>query len=297
MNRINKIQFLQEYFYADRLNRKIMKKILFISDGNQFPEGAFKFIESLQATERVIVKGMFFTEVDAQLMIPVSYIPVAGPYVLMEEEEELAVNKNSDRFAERCKSLGIRHKEEKSFAGWDKDLFVKESRFADLVVISDQFFCRGVMERQPNLYMDEALRASECPVLVIPEAFSSVERIVVAYDGKKESAFALKQFSNLFPEYDELPIEFVYIKDEETDEIPDMDLLKEYTNAHYDASNITKLHFHPGKSFNAWLKNKKNTLLISGSFSRSGASMLLRRSFVEKIIKNNTGPVFIAHNS
>ena len=121
--------------------------------------------------------------------------------------------------------------------------------------------------------------------------------IIVAFDGKKESVFALKQFSNLFPEYDELPIEFVYIKDEETDDVPDMDLLKEYTNAHYDASNITKLHFHPGKSFNAWLKNKKNTLLISGSFSRSGASMLLRRSFVEKIIKNNTGPVFIAHNS
>ncbi len=273
-----------------------MKKILFICDGENFPEGAFKFIESLQRIDPVIAKGLFFAEIDAQLLIPVSFIPNAGPYVKMEEEEKLAINKSSVRFSEQCKSLGIRHKEAKSFDGWDKDLFVKETRYADMVVISEQLFCRGLIEDQPNLFMEEALRASECPVLVIPESFSSIDRIIVAFDGKKESVFALKQFSNLFPEYDELPIEFVYIKDEETDDVPDMDLLKEYTNAHYDAGNISKLHFHPGRSFTDWLKSKKNSLLISGSFSRSGASMLLRRSFVEDLIKNKAMPVFIAHN-
>ena len=75
-----------------------------------------------------------------------------------------------------------------------------------------------------------------------------------------------------------------------------MELLKEYSNAHFDAGNITKLNFHADKSFSKWLQDKKNTLLVAGSFSRSGTSMLFKPSFVDQIIKKSAIPVFIAHN-
>ena len=273
-----------------------MKKILFACDGDHFPEGAFKFIKLLQSVEPVTLKGMFFTEIALQQLTSISYIPFAEPYIRLKEEEKLSVVKSRERFIEQCKSYGIRYKIEENDGGWDKDLFVKETRFADLAVISEQLFCKDILDEQPNSFMEEALRVSECPVMIIPETFSSIEHIVVAYDGKKESAFALKQFSNLFSQYDELPIEFVYVKDDETDEIPDMELLKEYSNAHFDAGNITKLNFHADKSFSKWLQDKKNTLLVAGSFSRSGTSMLFKPSFVDQIIKKSAIPVFIAHN-
>jgi nucleotide-binding universal stress UspA family protein len=273
-----------------------MKKILFVCDGDHFPVGAFKFIKLLQAVEPVTLKGMFFTEIALQQLTSVSYIPFVEPFIRLKEEEKKTIIQSRERFIRQCKSYGIRYQTEENDGGWNKDLFAKETRFADLAVISEQLFCKDMLEDQPNSFMQEALRTAECPVMIIPETFSSIEHIVVAHDGKKESAFALKQFSNLFSQYDELPIEFVYVKDEESDAIPDMELLKEYSNAHFDAGNITKLHFRADKSFSKWLQDKKDTLLVSGSFSRSGASLLFSPSFAEQIIKKSSIPVFIAHN-
>lgn len=273
-----------------------MKKILFACDGDHFPEGAFKFIKSLQANEPVTLKGMFFTGIAIRQLSSPVYSSFAAPYVRLIEEERQSLIKSRERFIHQCESYGIRHKIEEYEGGWDQAQFIKETRFADLALISEQLFCKEILEDQPNSFMEEALRIAECPVVIIPESFSSVEHIVVAYDGKKESAFALKQFSHLFSQFDELPVEFVYVKDDETDDIPDMDLLKEYSNAHFDAGNITKLNFHADQSFREWLQNKKNALLVAGSFSRSGTSMLFKPSFVNQIIRKSSIPVFIAHN-
>ena len=65
------------------------------------------------------------------------------------------------------------------------------------------------MEVQPNFYMIEALRASESPVVVVPENFSRIDHLAFAYDGGKESMFAIKQFTYLFPNLTDLPSEFV----------------------------------------------------------------------------------------
>jgi hypothetical protein len=273
-----------------------MKKILFACDGDHFPEGAFKFIKSLQGIEPVSVKGMFFTGITFQELASPGYSPFAAPVIRLREEEKQSLIKSRERFVDQCASYGIRHNIKEYEDGWDKDQFIKETRFADFALISEQLFCKEISDEQPNAIMEEALRLAECPVMIIPEAFSSVDRIVVAYDGKKESAFALKQFSHLFTQYDELPVEFVYVKDDESTEVPDMHLLKEYTNAHFDAGNITKLRFHADISFSKWLEGKKNTLLVAGSFSRSGASMLFKPSFVNPVIRKSSIPVFIAHN-
>ena len=270
--------------------------MLFVCDGDHFPEGAFKFIKSLQGIEPVSLKGMFFTGIALQQLISPGYTAFAAPFVRLREEEKQSLIKSKARFVDQCVSYGIRYNIEEYEDGWDKDQFIKETRFADLAVISEQLFCKEILDDQPNTLMEEALRIAECPVMIIPEAFSSVDRIVVAYDGKKESAFALKQFTHLFTQYDELPIELVYVKDDESNEVPDMHLLKEYTNAHFDAGNITKLHFHADGSFSKWLEGKRDTLLVAGSFSRSGASMLFKPSFVNPIIKKSSIPVFIAHN-
>jgi hypothetical protein len=274
-----------------------MKKLLYICDGEHLSQGVFKFIKSTQLNEQVLVKGLFFSEINARQLVPASLTPPGGPYSQPQDEETeiLEIVQSSNGFTDWCKSVGIRHKVSMNFNGWEKEGFIKESRFADLALISDLLFCRSITKDYPNLRVKEALRVSECPVLVVPETFASIDRIVVAYDGKRESAFALKQFSNLFPQYADLPIEFVYLNEDE-ESVPDLDLLKEYTNAHFGAGNISKLHFHEGRAFSEWLRQKKNSLLISGSFSRTGASMLLRRSFVEDIIKNNEAAVFIAHN-
>ena len=204
------------------------------------------------------------------------------------------VQKSQHRFIRACKDAGLRHQVH-SYNEWNKEIIEQESRYADLVVLSGELFCCDVPDRQPNYFMEETLRLAECPVVVVPENFRAIERIAIAYDGKKESMFALRQFANLFPDLIGLPTDIVHIKNDEDEEIPDRDLLCEYTKAHFEDQYTSKLHFDPRKYFASWLDDKKNVMLVTGSFSRSPFSNMIKESFATEVIKNHGCPIFIAH--
>lgn len=272
-----------------------MKKILFLCDGDNFSAGAFQFIKLIRANEPLFIKGIFFTPVEFGELIPVSFMPIAQPYVRLKEEEETMVEKSKQQFVEACRSARIKfHIHEKS-EGWDRNLFRKESRFADLVVVGSSLFASEMLADQPSFFMQEALRETEAPVVIVPDNFDEVQRLAIGYDGQPETIFALKQFTYLFPELTDLPAEFVYAKAEGSDEIPDKELLEEYASLHFNSLAASKLHFDPKKYFSTWLEEKKNVMLIAGSYSRSMASNVFRPSFVDDVIRNHVSPVFIAH--
>ena len=273
-----------------------MKKVLFLCDGENFSNGAFQFIKQLNVSERVFVKGMFFDEIDYDQIIALSHMRIAEPYVKYMEDEKRQVIQSREKFIQHCETSRIPYHIYDRIDGWHKDVFAIESRFADLVVISEELFCSDYFNVQPNFFMQEALHGSECPVLVVPERFEGLDRIAIAYDGKPESMFALKQFSYLLPQYTDLPTDFVYVKDESSEEIPHYDLLQEYAKLRFDSLATSKLHFDPKKYFSDWLAEKKNVMLVTGSYARSSVSNLFSKSFVDDIIHEHSNPVFIAHH-
>lgn len=274
-----------------------MKKILLLCDGDNFPAGATRFIRQLRDIEPIYVKGLFINPIDVLDMMPVGFIPISGPYERLVQQEQESVKKSQDQFVRAFENAGVKYEMHPHVGEWNRELFVKESRFADLVVISEDLFCSNTLELQPNFYMIEALRASESPVVVVPENFRRIDHLAFAYDGGKECMHAIKQFTYLFPNLTELPSDFVHIKNEVKDEIPERSLLGEYTFAHFETQYTSKLHFDPKKFLTSWLGTKKNVFLVSGSFSRSTLSNTFKKSFSENVIAENTCPIFIAHTS
>jgi nucleotide-binding universal stress UspA family protein len=274
-----------------------MKKIAFVCDGGNFPNGAFEFLKMLNDAAPVSVRGIFFEPIDFQQLVSISYIPVAGPYVKLKEEERALVKKSREEFTKKCESAGISYTVDTGDQEWVADLFAKETRFADLAIVSEELFCSDFSDNQPNVFMQEALRMAECPVVLVPENFELVDRIVIAYDGKKESMFALKQFCYVLSELTGKLAEFVYVKDEESEEIPDMNLLKEYSRLHFDSLGVAKLHFDAHKYFSSWAEDKKHAMLVSGSYSRSSVSNFLKSSFASQVVHEHQMPVFIAHRN
>ncbi len=136
-----------------------MKKILLLCDGENFPSGAIRFIKNMRENEPLYVKGIFFNPVDFSEMIPVGFIPVAGPYERIKEKEKELVHKSQKKFIEAFESAGIKYDIHPYSGGWDRELFIKESRFADLVVISEELFYLNQMEAQPNYFMTETLHS------------------------------------------------------------------------------------------------------------------------------------------
>ena len=108
--------------------------------------------------------------------------------------------KHYKRFETLCQHNGIAYRVHKDFIFFAMPELKKETRFADLLIISSEKFYINLASEAPNPYLHEALNRAECPVVVVPETFRFPQRNVLAYDGSETSLFAIKQFAYLFPE-------------------------------------------------------------------------------------------------
>jgi hypothetical protein len=273
-----------------------MKQILIVGAGHDFPKGPFAFLHALQQNERVHVKGLFFRPVDYSALAAASAGASTIPVMELEDNEIEVIAHHKDQFRRQCEQYNISYILHDNNKGWNKDLLVKESRFADLILISGESFYAESDNRQPNQYLREILHCAECPVLIVPENFTAIEHLFMAYDGSSESLHALKQFCYLFPNLTDLPTEVLYIHEETNNNIPDLDSLKQYTRLKFDWMSFSKLHFNAADYFSTWISEKKNVLLVSGSFSRSPLSYIGKRSFAEDVIHDHQLPIFIAHS-
>ncbi len=272
-----------------------MKRILFVCAGDAFPNGAFAFLKSLQDHEPVFVMGLFYSPFASGPMVKESQMPGMAPYILLKEKEKKVVEDNKALFARQCELSYIKYNIHEHGEEWHKDILAGESRFSDLVLLSGESFCSDINSEQPNTFLQEALHASECPVLIVPENYIVPNRLLIAYDGSKESVHAIKQFCYLLPHYTDLPTEFIYVKDENTREIPDIDNLRAYSRLHFSSMNFSKLQFKAANYFATWIGDKQNVLMVSGSFGRSPFSYVAKRSFAEQVIHDHKMPVFISH--
>lgn len=274
-----------------------MKRIVLICDGNNFPSGAFNFIKSLHETEPLFLIGVFFHSANLDVSVPANVAFAPDPLLSLTDIDIKAVNSSIQYFEQKCQQYGIEHRVHEQKGVFQIDDIVTETRFADVAAMSEQLFFSHIDEDQPNSFMKAVLHSSECPLLIIPETYCPVTHVTIAYDGKKESVFALKQFCFLFPQYTHLPTDIVFWVDKTDDEIPDLEYLQEFAGRHFTDLNIKELFFDPKKYISDWSLKNTDTIFISGSYRKSGLSALLKKSFVENMIKNSSVIIFISHNS
>lgn len=271
-----------------------MKKIIIPFDGGNFSKGAFSFACNINDRNPILLTGIFLQAVN---YTPLFFFPsaFAAPlYVPVNEGVDEGVSKNNiEEFKRLCDKNNIKYKVHEDLDESALPQLMKETRFADIMIIGSEVFYSNITNG-PLEYLLHALHATECPVIIVPEKFNFPSHIILAYDGSESSVYAIKQFSNLFPELCSLKTMLVYAGDEKHD-IPDDQLIEEFAVCHFEDLTINKIPEKDKNHFNEWLAEQSNPLLVSGSFSRSDISQLFNRSFIIKTIKDHKTPVFIAH--
>ncbi len=271
------------------------RQVLFVCAGSDFPQGAFDFLLQMQQEEQVNVLGLFFCPMDFEAIATASQVPIAAPYDRVMAKARDSVNANKALFASQCDQHYIHYHLHENDGQWDKNLLVKESRYADLILLSGELFYADINLRQPNVYLREALHAAECPILVIPENYQPCDHLFFAFDGSKESMFSMKQFAYLFPQFTDLPAEAVYVNEERSAAIQDQEYLRRYARLHFGSMGFSKLSFKAGRYFATWIGEHKQVMLITGSYGRSPLGYLAKRSFAEQVVRDHKIPVFICH--
>ena len=272
-----------------------MKKVLFACDGKNLAKGAFDFIKQLQQDEPVLVTGVFLHALNFELFLPGVFAMSAVSAMDFLEEEQTQYKETIAQFKQMCERTALEYNVHEESESLNIDDLAKESRFADLMVMSEELFCQELNPTEPNNFMRQAIHKAECPVMLFPENFKTFNRIIIAYDGTKDSMLAVKEFCNLFPQFCYMETKIVYAKNENSDDIPDMTLIEEFAGRHFPNLDFEKLSFN-AKHFDSWPDEYKDALIVCGSFGRGGLSNLIKKSFIENNIEQHRNPLFIAHH-
>ena len=273
-----------------------MKRILLAFDGRHFSNGVFEFAKQMNKYQPVIVTGLFLPTVDyVELFYSYGGVP-AGPVFVqqpLKEDDELISN-NIIHFADLCADNKMKFSVHKDFTKHVVDKIKCESRFSDVLVLSNSSFYANLGDDAHVEYVESVLKTTECPVMLVSDEYKAPTNIIVAYDGSERSVYAIKQFAYLFPEFRNIHTLLVYFGNGK-EGVPERESIEEFASLHFDKLSIFKLKINPKKDLDNWLSNYGTPLLVTGSYGRSGFSEMFRKSFVAEVLRKHLVPVFIAH--
>lgn len=273
-----------------------MKKVLVAFAGNRYSQSAFDFIKALNRAQPLLATGLFLPEYDLS-RIWVFSDPVSGQSYIPDIDTVRDGRKVNPRkkFEDFCETEGIRYKMHMDTGQITVKAIIEESRFADLLIINNEKFYEYMGSDASNPTLKDALHRSECPVLVLPEKILPPERIILAYDGSASSVYAIKQFAYLFPQWKEMETMLVYADKDPEAGIPHEEYIKEFVSLHFSHVQYYKADAVRENLFGRLSAHERKTLVVTGSFGRSSASQLLRRSFAADLLSKHQLPVFISH--
>jgi len=272
-----------------------MKKIVVPFEGNTYHGELLDFVKSLNTRSKVFLTATFIADIDfAQLWPPVAALEAKAWLPLPTDHEKVAARhaRQVERFCE-THSIGCRiHLDTAAPA---VSSIRKETRYADLLLLSSRHFFDNLGERQPNAYMQKVLHDTECPVMLLPAEPTLPGSIVLAYDGTAGSVRAIRRFAQLFPELANIPTTLVFVDEKGKGAIPEHDLIRELGNVHFRNFRMLRLSMSTDKFYDTWIGMMTNPWLVAGAFGRSEWSRLLSHSFVNRLIKEHKVPLFLAH--
>ena len=215
----------------------------------------------------------------------------AVPY---DEEVKLA-ERHITLFKEGCIAREVRYSVHQD--GGDPAVeLIRESRFADLIVMSAETSFNQKFDGVPTEFVKQVLKKAECPVIIAPETFDPVEEIVFAYNGRPSCVFAIKQFTYLFPQFQEKNIIVVQVNDSgQWDDEPERYKFTEWLQSHYTHVHFETLKGKPDVELIKYLLTKEKMLLVTGAYGGMELPRLLVPGLADLLIKTVIQPIFIAH--
>lgn len=172
-----------------------------------------------------------------------------------------------------------------------------ESIYADLLVIDVRETLTHYKEKTPTEFIRHLLSNSECPVLVVPHVFKSLDKLILLFDGEPSSVHAIKMFSYTLAALKPCPTEVVTVKSSKQSlHVPDNSLMKELMKRHFPRASYRVLKGSIEPEIISYLKSQEgNPLVLLGAYRRGIVSRWFRASMADVLIKKLNLPLFIAH--
>lgn len=279
-----------------------MKNILLAIDATTISMPALDFACYLGRLTGSKVTGIFLENL-AENEKPVMVKAYGTRYLdweIDENSEEVRAKRkliedNITIFKEACERRGVGwrlHRDE----GVPASEVIAESRYADMIVVDAATSFKKSFEGSPTDFVKDVLKDAECPVIIAPEDFNSIEQIVFAYDGSASSVFAMKQFSYLFPQLDDKRATVFHVNENKTWDEEEKHKIGSWLQNFYSAVSFESAGGDAEYELLSYLFLKKNIFIVMGAYGRNAMSRFFRKSHADILLKTITQPIFITHH-
>ena len=279
-----------------------MKKYLAVFDGYKMSKSTLDYAIQLTQAAKAHLVGVFLDEFIYRTYSVTKIIKTYDDYdsviKKLDAKDKVKRDNAAIQFQKACEKAQI------SFSiHRDKSIALQElkheSMFADLIIINEYETFTKYKEQLPTRFIKDLLGDVQCPVLVIPNAFKQIDKIVLLYDGGPSALYAVKMFSYLFGDLQDLPIEVYTVKDHfmPSLRLPDNKLMREFIKRHFPKATFTVLKGDAEKQIQSYLRNhKENELVVLGAYRRTELSRWFKTSMADILMKELDTPLFIAHS-
>jgi hypothetical protein len=279
-----------------------MKKFLAVFVGYKMSKSTLDYAIQLTKAANAHLVGVFLDEF--------IYRSYSVYKVMTSEKDAESIIKNLDEkdakkreeasqyFQKTCGKAGIQFSIHR-----DKSIAIQElkqeSMFADLIIINKNETFTRFKDKLPTPFIKDLLGDVQCPVLVVPDNYKPIDKFLLLYDGGPSSLYAIKMFSYLIDNPNNLPVEVFTVKDYYMAplRLPGNKLMREFIKRHFPKATFTIEKGLAEEQIPGYLRNhKENELVVSGAYRRSEFSRLFKTSMADILMRDLDTPLFIAHN-
>lgn len=272
-------------------------KILLALDATNFSKEQLDYPAYIARLANAEVTALFLENTE-QVYVPFSKYGHSGGHLISDEKsvevkKEIS-NENIEAYKQACiqKGLGgcfIRAR------GVPEDETIEASRFADLLLLSDNISFAFSYEEEPTKFAEEVLTHAQCAVMVLPKTMQEINEVFFTSNGSFSSMYAIRQFTYLFPHFRDKKVTLLYVTENEDEATKHKRNIKEYLQHHYTNVEFKVLMGSPSAAILSHLSKQKDSMVTFGAYGRSKFSQFFKKSKADNILNKLDTPVFITH--
>ena len=278
-----------------------MKKIIVAFDGLKYSESTRDYATYLAKQTNTHLVGIFMDDPTYTSYKIYELIVKEGASEEMLKKYEAKDKSTRDaaviNFEKACQKEGLEYTIHR-----DRKIAIlelkHESIYTDLLIIDSKETLTHYTEKLPTRFIRDLLSDVQCPVLIVPQKYKPIQKIILLYDGEPSSVYALKMFSYLLPQLKHLDTEVISVNPVNTTlHMPDNKLMKEFMKRHFPKAKYSIMKGWAEDEIVKHLKQTSgNAIVVLGAYRRGTVSRWFRESMADTLMKEVKVPLFIAHN-
>ena len=275
------------------------KKILLALEGNRLSPSTLAYgIEIAKKSDSLLV-GVFMRDLKfSGFTYPTLLGPplqIASEYAILLKEEREEIEKNIKLFNDKCAEEHIAHHvhfdEASPVAG-----LIHESAYADLIILDAKMNISSLLPGHPSSSLREILADAHCPIMVVPARYHEIKNTILSYDGSHSSAYAIKMFNYVLPEWSGYPATLLSIEETTGTHLKENTNIRELLSRHYSNVRYQLLRGDVAEELSKYLRHHSTgSIVVMGAYGRSALARFWQESMANMIISEIGMPVFICH--